>query len=525
MKSKYIVKTGFIGLVAGLALTACNDDWDTHYDRNGSVPEISLMELIGQDEQLTKFHEILKKTQCDTLLNSAQTYTVWAPVNEALANVNMNDLENLRRMVRNHIARYAHPSSTPVTKKIGMLNSKTMNYESGNVFNEVELLKKDIVAQNGVLHKLSDTITYKYNFMEYLATQENYSKAYEFISSFYEKVYDESLSTAYDSVFVDYNPLLKSTYLGIGDIENEDSVYTMILPDNQAWETAYEYVKPYFKVFVNKKQPQEYADSVQHVQTGLALLNGLTFRGQIADPATADSLTTVTRHVIHKTAPYFAGYTQGEASNGTIYFANNTLNMDDTCTWNLPLRVEAEAMDSRQTASGTNVYIRNVNGNSLVQKVSESRYLEVRGKYVTDNPGVTFKVVNTLAGKYDVYVDFVSPVVDGENFSEEKTRVTFMLKYATATGGTKTLNNKSDDLIVGGWGDDGRITLKAWEGVELPVSNYYDNMWYLDETHTQADIVATTTLQVKTAVRENEFNSREFVRKFRVDRIRFVPVK
>ena len=49
------------------------------------------------------------------------------------------------------------------------------------------------------------------------------------------------------SVFKDYNRLLQDYYFGIGWIHDEDSVYTMILPDNEAWDKAYEQVSPYSK--------------------------------------------------------------------------------------------------------------------------------------------------------------------------------------------------------------------------------------------------------------------------------------
>ena len=47
------------------------------------------------------------------------------------------------------------------------------------------------------------------------------------------------------------------------------------------------------------------ADSIRDVQTGQAILNGLTFRGRVDDPASKDSLVTVTGNVIYQTGRYF----------------------------------------------------------------------------------------------------------------------------------------------------------------------------------------------------------------------------
>ena len=80
------------------------------------------------------------------------------------------------------------------------------------------------MAQNGVLHKLNDTIPYRYNFWEYISTQENYSKIYGFINQFSEKIYVPGESNQKDSVFKDYKRLLQDYFFGIGWIQDEDSV-------------------------------------------------------------------------------------------------------------------------------------------------------------------------------------------------------------------------------------------------------------------------------------------------------------
>ena len=107
---------GIICLILGIggSIVSCNDDWDEHYSRNGSIPEVSLMDMILNDSQLTKFSQILMKTGADSLLTSTQTYTVWAPVDEALSSVDMDDEAALQRMVKNHIARYSNSTSVAV---------------------------------------------------------------------------------------------------------------------------------------------------------------------------------------------------------------------------------------------------------------------------------------------------------------------------------------------------------------------------------------------------------------------------
>ena len=224
---------GIICLLAGAAVfAACSEDWDAHYDLNGSVPQVSLMYLLRGDASLATFTQMVEATGADSLLESSQTYTVWAPVNEALANVDMTDRGALSRLVNNHVARYANPTSTEPGKYIYMLNGKRMTYDNAVLFNGTPIEQGDGRAMNGVLHKMADTIPYRYNFMEYLSLRPEYSKVYGFISRFVEKRYDELASTGSDSVFVDYHPMLYHRAYGIGHIDDEDSLYTMILPDN-----------------------------------------------------------------------------------------------------------------------------------------------------------------------------------------------------------------------------------------------------------------------------------------------------
>lgn len=516
---------GIICLLTGAAVfAACQDDWDAHYNLNGSVPQVSLMDLLRSDASLSVFTQIVKETGVDSLLVSSQTYTVWAPVNDALADVDMTDHEALVRLVSNHVARYSNPTSTEPGKYIYMLNGKRMAYDNSGMFNSTPIESGDERAVNGVLHKMADTIPYRYNLMEYLSVNPEYSKVYEFINRFVEKRYDASASSGTDSVFVDYNPMLYNRSYGIGHIDNEDSLYTMILPNNDAWDKAYAHISPYF---VTYNADEALADSIRDVQTGQAILTGLTFRGRVDDPASRDSLVTVTRNVIYQTGRYFAPYEKLEGSNGLMYLAKGDLVLDDTCTWNHEIVVEAEDLDGRTTNTSTSVYVRNTDVTSAVQGVSNNSYLEVSNASGTAE--VTFEIPQVLAGKYDVYVDFVPPVIDGPALAEEKTRLEFRLNYprVDASGTEHVERDERDDpeLIVGGdsVGDNKVKCLKVWSALQLPAANYYDGMWWANEENSQEDVNVRTTFRIRTNITSSEVNVK-YRRRFRIDCIRFVPV-
>ena len=293
----------------------------------------------------------------------------------------------------------------------------------------------------------------------------------------------------------------------------------MILPTDAVWQAELERISAAFTPY---NADAAAADSIRRVQAAQALLGGLTFRG-IVD-ATADSLVTVTGKVIKPAEDYLSDYERIEASNGVIYIAATALNRDDAAVWRHVLQTEAEDLDSRVAMSGSNCYVRNTNASSLVQGVSENSYLEVSSGNV--DGGSTFYVASALATKYDVYVDFVNPIVDGENVAAERTKVTFQLMYRGANGRSTAKNQNTPTEITGVDADGVRqpdiISIRAFEAVELPVSDFYDGMWHVDPAHAALDITPATTLKVQTRVTPTDARN-GYVRKFRIDRVRLVP--
>lgn len=500
-------------------LPSCTADWYDHYERRAVHSGQNLMEVIEADGQLSIFCQALRQSGIDEVLCSNQTYTVWAPTNEALASLDLDDKAAVARMVLNHVARFSNPTSS--TGSVVMLNGKSMHYSSPMAFNGSGIAVANISAANGLLHKLSAQIPYRYNIREFMDADSRFSEVSAFVAQFDEHVYDEKHSTSYDSVFVDYNALLEDSEYGVGDLGDEDSLFTMILPTNAVWQTELGRMSQAFTPYSSNA---EVADSIRQVQAAQAVLGGLTFRGIIDE--SADSLVTVTGKVIKPVADYLDGYERIEGSNGVVYIAASKLNHNDQGVWNHILTTEAEDLDSRVAMSGSNCYVRNVDTYSLVQGISENSYLEVSSGNV--DGGSTFYIPNALATTYDVYVDFVNPIVDGENMAGEKTKVTFQIMYR-GTNGRSTAKNMNTPTEISGVDAEGEIlpgiiSVKAFSEIELPVSDFYDGMWHVQPANAALDIMPTTTLKVQTRVSAADART-GYVRKFRVDRVRLVPVQ
>ena len=133
--------------------------------------------------------------------------------------------------------------------------------------------------------------------------------------------------------------------------------------------------------------------------------------------------------------------------------------------------------------------------------------------------------------KYDIYVDFVPPAIDGNSRATEKTCLSYRMKVEQENGRTKYENRQGkndEELIVGGdsVGDVYMKTVKVWSAYQFPTSDFYDAMWYLNEDNADKvnEISPKTTLEIKANVSPSELNVK-YVRRFRIDRIRFVPAK
>lgn len=517
-----------LALTALVGFGSCSE-WDDHYEgkNNADTSSLNLYEALSQNSETSTFAHILAKAGYDKILASSQTYTVFAPDNEALSGFDTNDEEAVKRLVSNHIARYTIPTSTDSQEGVRMLNGKIYYFDNAGSFEGCQLEGANERTANGIIHQLKAQIPYAQNLYEYIKDTPNTSKLYEFIHRFDETKFDEENSTEidideqgrpiYDSIMVSYNNLLEHKIYGLGHIAKEDSAYTMLIPNNDAWNAAYQRIAPYYKVY---DADAHIADSIQDVRTGLAIVSDLIYRGKMASPATKDSLISTSGSVIHHPANLFAGAESHKASNGYFFTVGN-LAYDNTETYNKLISVEAEEQKGRTYNNGTtSLYTRNVKNESSVKQVSGDTYIEVEATSASSQAGVTFTIPNVLSGKYNIYAVFLPATMDGEEAELDSTKVQFSLSYKGANG--KIGSKKSATLTTKG---KEATKLLAFSNFEFPVSDYTDNLWRSDEENHEEDITPSTTLFIQTNVTKKDYTSKKFVRLFRLDRIILEPIK
>jgi hypothetical protein len=416
MIGKLKIKQGILGLLLLAGVMACNDEFNNHYSPDEvALPEETLWQIIEQNENLSVFADMLRQTGYDVILSGDQAYTVWAPENEALRNVDKTNLELVANIVKTHIARFSYSTTAHLDKNVLALSNKRLPFEQtvDNKFTikGVELNTANNLAKNGILHTLNEQIPYLKNIWE-LLDEPGMDSVRNYFYSFYMRQFLPGSSAiidyqngmpVYDSIFVEWNDMW-NLYRGVGYLNNEDSLYTMILPDNNAWINAYNERKGYFET----QAPN--SDSLQHANTQYAIVQNLVFRGNILTPP-ADSIISTQGNVFRNPAQLFPA-THEPASNGIIY-KTGELKQNAWEAWQTPLAVQAE----RTNVSIRENYTPALYGESKVNLRWFSDKPDIPSMYcvyaispnmmsASDPAIVLFEIPNTLKATYNVYAVF-----------------------------------------------------------------------------------------------------------------------
>ena len=287
------------------AVPSCTDTWDDHYDNDpSSGTTLTLWDVIKDNPNYSRFADIVRHAKYykdnthavstysyEDILSSGQVNTVWVPDNSALTEAeyqkwmsmlgesradddnNAAGYDVQQQFLGNHIALWRHNISEPGVDTVKMINGKNLEFDKTNrTLEGVPLGDYNIPTVNGVMHVLKGVAPFHYNFYEYLKYPElgkTRSKFGEYVvgkdttyfsaSNSIEGLPDENGNPTYvDSVYYTSNRLFERTsYLpeegrdkwqmaekGFGaQINNEDSVFIMIMPSDAAWDAAYEMLK------------------------------------------------------------------------------------------------------------------------------------------------------------------------------------------------------------------------------------------------------------------------------------------
>ena len=245
----------------------------SEYSDYNSVPSagdqpsagITLWENISSDPQLTKFAALAQQCKFSEALNSPRFYTVWAPVDAAISEAEYSRLRAsdsatiVKQFMQQHITEYNYPISAALqSKTIISLNAKHHPFTQQS-FDGISYDAINIPAANGVMHKLNGVSEFYPNLYENIDNLLGCDQLKNYIQKYDEYYLDVNASvigplrdgkqTYLDSVMKKRNNVIRSIMRA--DLEDEDSTYCMLVPNDQAWTEAYAAINPCYNYIPN----------------------------------------------------------------------------------------------------------------------------------------------------------------------------------------------------------------------------------------------------------------------------------
>lgn len=431
---KYLVPS--LLLFSIILTISCEKVWDEHYDESSfDLPDFTLYDFIQDTPELRIFSNMLAISGYSEILRASQSYTVWAPDNNALSGIDTTSKDLVIEIVRNHIARSRITTSGIESRAIRMLNGKLIDFASdgaGYSFGDKVVLEANHSCKNGLVHIIDGYAAYQYNLWEFIERTESLDSLRSYLLSQTTNVFDALNSTEigvnsdgqviYDSLFMLTNPVLEE----IGAIDTEDSIYTAIIPDNTAWNEAYNRIGGYFNFAENAGGPDR-----QRERTQFTLVKDMLFPGRISDPQSSDSLVSTSGTVFYDPDQLFTNMGAPEILSNGISYVTDQMPFADTISWFREIRVEAEESEGRNNSNNI-VFLRNSYGSGLT--VSNNEY--ILADPTSAESSVEFSIPNTLSATYNMYCVFVpANIVNASDLTP--TKVKFELTYIRRANGSE----------------------------------------------------------------------------------------
>ena len=456
-----------------MTLASCAEhEWDKYYGAEETTESRTLMEMLDATPSLSRFAAAVRSVGLEPLLSSSQSFTVFAPDNEAMASFTADE-NALKQFLYNHICRYTYTQGDVAEAEDGLLRMKMLNgkYQNltmtanGLLFGNVALVSNTQGASNGVVNTISTVVPFYSNIYEAIQrkNQETDSLSrYLTLRDQWTFLPDKSTvigvnerdETVYDSVFSFRNDWMRR----YGDINLEDSVYTMLVPSNQAWKKQYAKLTQYFRAYGEGElrnpasglnitgtfaTKDAISDSLTRAHSLEALTQDLVFRKalDVAHPD-GDSLVSTNGNVFHSPAYLFEGATEYGVSNGRL-FVTDDLKFRPEESWHREIRVEAENSSNYATQ-----YVGSTSTGSVINypqfagQVSENGFLVINPTQLTfQKTTVRFRLPATLSAAYNIYMVTVpASAVDTSLIDSDKlrsTRLKFYLRYVHEDGSLK----------------------------------------------------------------------------------------
>lgn len=421
----------------------------------------TMYEVIVNDTELSDFVDVINAcgAECaDSLFNHSRVYTLWAPLNgsfdkEALIAQAENGGRDavFNTFVKAHIANFLKPASRELDEDnmVLLLNEKMArfegDYKSGYSFAGCAIEQSNIRVMNGILHKIANPAEYKYNAWEYLNVAEGIDSVAKYLYSFNEYKFNEGQSvkgpivdgvqTYLDSIF-DFNNKWLTVWGGIGNLNAEDSLYTVYFPTDNVWEEQLALADSYFKYDRTAKTPLKmdstYRDSLRNYYPRLNVIKYLTYSQK--EQRFVKSPDSVMPAYRGGRRPQFLKadleecvVSTKELSNGTFHIINK-FPFAPTDLWHDTIFVEGENtnMLTNQSigiiASMKTAYKNQINKDSafIGAEVSGGAYYQFGDESTKSAVVAEYAIPNMLSAKYKLALILVPRNITNSDIKEDE---------------------------------------------------------------------------------------------------------
>ncbi|HEY4064551.1 MAG TPA: fasciclin domain-containing protein [Puia sp.] len=307
-------------LLLALGYLSCRK-WEDHVGVYNQNLQHNLLQLINSDTGLSQFSSLLIKTGYDKVIASTRTYTVWAPRNAAIQNLDpavTGDPAKLKQYVGNHIANEAWLTAAATTPlRLQMLNGKYVRITSAQ-FDSAHITRADQYANNGILQVIDSAAGALPNIWEFVNSTTTIYAQDAFMLTLNYTGFDSTRATL-DSI----NPATgQPVYVpGTGQVNlnhftdayavnNEDSVYTYFIIRDPAFNTGVTAQKPFY-VTSSTDSTTRFA--------GFNVVKDLAVRGQYNYSQLPDSLVLLSKYNVRVPIVKSAITEIHRVSNGVVY--------------------------------------------------------------------------------------------------------------------------------------------------------------------------------------------------------------
>ncbi|MFV8324422.1 fasciclin domain-containing protein [Flavobacterium sp. ZS1P14] len=466
-----------------IALVSCSNPWDDRENNGDANLGVNLSEAITNTTEVSLFGALLVQTGYDKILSESKTYTVFAPTNEAIYQLDksiLNDAKALKQFVANHIALTAYSSVRSGEKtQIKMFSDKYLTFRGSTMIDDATIVTADHYAANGVFHIINKALTPKLNIWQYINSKAGVSATSDYLLSLKNfSIYKADIDAKVGAAPGYLADSLSNSYLrNVYNLNNEKNSYTFFLMQDAGYNAEVDKMKPYLiktsnvpttdstaiysKYFTLRDMafPKAYKlnelpatltsrfgvevpiDKTQIVGEPIQLSNGIVYIMKKVDVRLDKRLVT-TKIEGEKNNTYFNG------GRNAIYYRDkkDPLNLlfNDVIVQNPGTAMFMLDYDAKDLYSTTyKVYWRAIN-DFQTNVVQQS--LRFAGKYVMDNNGRTVSDVIGTLGPISVQANFYNEVYIGD-ITLTKARNIDLISLIAANNTTNGNNSLTLDYL------------------------------------------------------------------------------